>query len=134
MENIKISTDKNLLDLDFLHQFLSNTYWAKGRTREDIQMTIEHCVCFGLYKNDQQIGFARVLTDYAVFAYLMDVFITEQERGKGYATRLMDAVFSYPGNSNVKKWKLGTNDAHGLYRKFGFEIIKEPAKMMERIG
>ena len=133
MENIKISTDKSLLDIEFLHSFLSNAYWAKGRSRSDIQTTIEHCVCFGIYKDNQQIGFARVLTDYAVFAYLMDVFITEEEQGKGYATQLMKAVFSYPDFSKVKKWKLATSDAHNLYRKFGFEIIKDSEKMMERI-
>jgi GNAT superfamily N-acetyltransferase len=133
MEHLKISTDKAELDVAFIHQFLTQQYWALGRTREDVQTTIDHCVCFGLFLGGNQIGFARVLTDFAVFAYLMDVFVVETERGKGYASTLLEYVFHFPAFTPVAHWKLTTSDAHGLYAKFGFVPLAHPDKLMERL-
>ena len=130
---ITISTDKDKLDVPFIHNFLKETYWAKGRTIEDVQTTIDSSFCFGVYLNDEQIGFARLTTDYVVFAYLMDVFIIDEHRGKGYSTVLMKAIMNEPKLSKIKIWRLATSDAHFLYEKFGFKALANPKKLMEKI-
>lgn len=130
---ITISTDKDKLDVPFIHNFLKETYWAKGRTIEDVQTTIDSSFCFGVYWNDEQIGFARLTTDYVVFAYLMDVFIIDEHRGKGYSSLLMNAIMNEPRLNQVKIWKLATSDAHFLYEKFGFKALANPEKLMEKI-
>jgi GNAT superfamily N-acetyltransferase len=130
---ITVSTDKTKLDVLFLHNFLKDIYWAAGRTIDEVQTTIDSSVCFGIYHKEQQIGFARVVTDYVVFAYLMDVFIIEKHRGKGYSTLLIEAVMSEPSLKNIKIWQLATTDAHFLYQKFGFTALGHPEKMMEKI-
>ena len=130
---ITVSTDKTKLDLPFIHHFLKDIYWAAGRTLEEVQTTIDHSFCFGIYRDEQQIGFARVITDYVVFAYVMDVFIDEAHRGKGYASILIDAMMSEPQLQNVKIWRLATSDAHLLYEKFGFKPLAHPEKMMEKV-
>ena len=130
---ITISTDKDKLDVPFIHNFLKETYWAKGRTIEDVQTTIDSSFCFGVYLNDEQIGFARLTTDYVVFAYLMDVFIIDEHRGKGYSTVLMKAIMNEPKLSKIKIWRLATSDAHFLYEKFGFKALANPEKLMEKI-
>ncbi len=129
---ITISTDKDKLDVPFIHNFLKETYWAKGRTIEDLQTTIENSFCFGVYWNEEQIGFARLVTDYVVFAYLMDVFIVDEHRGKGYSNLLMKAIMNEPKLNQVKIWRLATSDAHFLYEKFGFKALAHPEKMMEK--
>ncbi len=135
MQTILVSTDKSKLDIAFIHDYLSNrSYWAKGRTIEQVKATIEHSVCFGIFIGEKQIGFARVLTDYTVFAYLFDVFIDEQHRGNGYSIILLDYIFSYPPFKNIKGWKLKTTDATKLYQRYGFKIIADPEKMMEKAG
>ena len=131
--NIVISTEKEKLDIDFIHQFLTRSYWAKGRTKQEVITTIEHCLNFGVYINDQQIGFARVLTDYTVFAYLMDVFIIEEHRGKGYSKKMMQTILEHHKLQHVQRWMLATADAHGLYKQFGFEPIPDPSKMLGKI-
>ena len=128
---IHISTDKNLLDIELIHTFLKDMYWAKGRTLEEVQTTIDHCLCYGVYLEDRQIGFARVLTDYAVFAYLMDVFILPEYRGRGYSKELMKVMVNNP-ELKTCKWMLKTSDAHELYRQFGFGITQTPEKIMEK--
>ncbi|MBL7868261.1 MAG: GNAT family N-acetyltransferase [Flavobacterium lindanitolerans] len=130
---IRISTDKDKLDISFIHKFLTNTYWAKGRTMEEVKTIIENSYCFGIYSNGKQIGFARVVTDYVVFAYIMDVFIAEEQQGKGYSSLLMDRLLSEPAFSKVKTWRLATADAHFLYEKFGFGALANPEKQMEKI-
>ncbi len=130
---IEISTDKNKLQIEVIHQFLTETYWAKGRTTDEVKKTIEHCLCFGLYLDGNQIGFARIATDYTVFAYLMDVFVLPEHRGKGYSKQLMKAINENPQLQSCKVWMLKTSDAHGLYQQFGYTELKHPEKVMERI-
>jgi len=130
---IAISTDKSKLNVPFIQDFLKDIYWAAGRTIEEVQVTIDSSVCFGIYLNDEQIGFARVITDYVVFAYLMDVFITPSQRGKGYSSVLIDAMMKEPQLKDVKIWRLATSDAHFLYEKFGFTRLAHPEKMMEKV-
>jgi len=131
---IEISSDKTRLDIDFIHAFLTKAYWAKGRAKEEIKLTIEHSLCYGIYLDGQQIGFTRVLTDYAVFAYLMDVFIDENHRGKAYSKQLLNTIFDDPTLANIQQWALKTGDAHGLYEQFGFKLIKDPERWMVRKG
>jgi GNAT superfamily N-acetyltransferase len=130
---ITVSPDKSKLDVPFIQNFLKDIYWAAGRTIQEVQTTIDASVCFGIYLNGKQIGFARVITDYAVFAYLMDVFITEEHRGKGYSSILIDNMMNEPLLKNVQIWRLTTSDAHFLYEKFGFTKLSHPEKMMEKI-
>ncbi|WP_291128385.1 GNAT family N-acetyltransferase [Flavobacterium sp. UBA7682] len=130
---ITVSTDKNKLDVPFIQNFLKDIYWAAGRTIEEVQTTIDASVCFGIYLDDKQIGFARVITDYAVFAYLMDVFIDEQHRGNGYSSLLIETMMKEPQLQQVKIWRLATSDAHFLYEKFGFTALAHPEKMMEKV-
>ena len=130
---VSVSTDKNKLDVAFIQQFLKDIYWAAGRTIEEVQITIDNSFCFGIYLNDKQIGFARVITDYVVFAYLMDVFIVEEHRGKGYSSILINSMMTEPKLKEVKIWRLATSDAHFLYQKFGFTALGNPEKMMEKI-
>jgi GNAT superfamily N-acetyltransferase len=130
---ITISTDKSKLDVPFIQFFLKDVYWAAGRTMEEVQTTIDSSFCFGIYLDDKQIGFCRVITDYVVFAYVMDVFIIEEHRGKGYSSILINAMMTEPKLQQVKIWRLATSDAHFLYKKFGFNALAHPEKMMEKI-
>ncbi|WP_100610902.1 GNAT family N-acetyltransferase [Confluentibacter lentus] len=130
---IEISTDKSKLQIEVIHQFLTNSYWAKGRTVDDVKKTIEHCLCFGVYLEDKQIGFARIATDYTVFAYLMDVFISPEYRGKGYSKKLVQTIIENPELQSCTVWMLKTADAHGLYKQFGYTELKYPEKLMERL-
>jgi GNAT superfamily N-acetyltransferase len=129
---IKVSTDKNKLDISFIQNFLKEIYWAAGRTIEEVQTTIDNSFCFGIYLDNQQIGFARVITDYVVFAYVMDVFIDENHRGKGYSSILIEKMMSEPKLQQVQIWRLATKDAHFLYEKFGFTKLAFPERMMEK--
>jgi GNAT superfamily N-acetyltransferase len=130
---IQVSTDKEKLNVPFIQHFLKDIYWAAGRTIEEVQKTIDSSICFGVYLDDVQIGFARVITDYVVFAYVMDVFITEEYRGKGYSSILIAAMMEEPSLKEVKIWRLATKDAHFLYEKFGFSALAFPERMMEKI-
>ena len=120
---VSVSTDKNKLEVPFIQHFLKDIYWAAGRTIEEVQTTIDHSFCFGIYLDNKQIGFARVITDYVVFAYLMDVFITEEHRGKGYSSILIENMMNEPMLKKVKIWRLATSDAHFLYQKVGFKQL-----------
>ena len=126
-----ISTDKARLDIKVIHGFLSNSYWAKNRTLKTIKISIKNSLCFGLYFKGRQTGFARVITDYATFAYLADVFILEEHRGRGLSKWLMEVILNYGEIQNLRRWFLATKDAHKLYEKFGFTSLKEPDKLME---
>lgn len=130
---ITISTDKAKLDLPMIHNFLKETYWAKDRTIQALQVSIDNSLCFGIYLNDIQIGFARVLTDLVSFAYPMDVFIVKEHQGKGYATMLLERVMTDPQLQQIKIWGLATLNAHSLYKKFGFTEVANPEKLMEKI-
>lgn len=130
---ITISTDKTKLDVPFIQDFLKDIYWAAGRTIDEVQTTIDSSFCFGIYLDDVQIGFARVVTDYVVFAYLMDVFIVEEHRGNGYSSILIGKMMNEPILKNIKIWRLATSDAHFLYEKFGFKALAHPEKMMEKV-
>jgi len=133
MKIIEISTDKNKLQIEVIHQFLTTSYWAKGRTLDEVKKTIEHCLCFGVYLENEQIGFARVSTDYTIFAYIMDVFILEAHQGNGYSKQLMKAISEETKLQSCKVWMLKTSDAHGLYEQFGYTSLSHPEKVMERI-
>jgi len=126
-----ISTDKTKLDIKVIHGFLSTSYWAKNRTLKTTKLTIENSLCFGVYFKDNQIGYARVITDYATFAYLADVFILEEFRGRGLSKWLMEVILQYGEIQDLRRWFLATSDAHKLYEKFGFTSLKEPGKLME---
>lgn len=130
---IEISTDKNKLEIETIHQFLTETYWAKGRTLGEVKTSIEHCYCFGVYFDNKQIGFARIVTDYVVFAYVMDVFILPEYREKGYSKQLMKAINEEPQLQKCKVWMLKTADAHNLYEQFGYTELKNPEKVLERL-
>ena len=119
---ITISTDKEKLQIDVIHQFLTETYWAKGRTLDEVKKTIEHCLCFGMYLDGKQIGFARLATDYTVFAYLMDVFVLPEYRGKGYSKQLMKVINEEPQLQSCKVWMLKTSDAHKLYKQLNWYL------------
>ena len=131
---ISVSTDKSKLDIPFIQNFLKDIYWAAGRTIEEVQTTIDNSFCFGIYLDEKQIGFARVITDYVVFAYVMDVFIDENHRKKGYSSILIDVMINEPKLQEIKIWRLATSDAHFLYKKFGFKLLAHPEKMMEKIS
>jgi N-acetylglutamate synthase-like GNAT family acetyltransferase len=134
MNDLIISDDKSKLDAELIHKFLTSSYWAGGRTIEEVKKSIEHSICFGIYKNDKQIGFARILTDFTVIAYLMDVFIIEEYRGKGFSKMLLKRIFEDERFKGIKKWMLATKDAHSLYTQFGFEKIKNPDRLMEKVA
>jgi GNAT superfamily N-acetyltransferase len=126
-----ISTDPSRLDLETICAFMSRSYWAGNRTRDTMQRAIEHSLCFGVYDGHRQVGFTRVVTDYATFAWLADVFIDEEYRGRGLGKWLVETALSYPELQSVPRWLLATRDAHELYRKFGFEALSAPERRME---
>ena len=132
MDQVEISTDKDKIDLDFTHAYLNTTYWARERSMEEVVRSIEHSIAYGVYLNGKQIGFARVLTDYVVFAYIMDVFILDEYRGNGYARILMETMLAHPELQNIKRWFLGTIDAADLYKKFGFSEVTKEIIWMDR--
>jgi ribosomal protein S18 acetylase RimI-like enzyme len=129
-----ISTDKLKLDVGVIHDFLSNkSYWGKGRTVAAVRKTIDNSLCFGVYdKKDRLVGFARVVTDLTIFAYLMDVFIVEEHRGRGLGKQLIDHIINASLLQDIRFWRLDTDDAHGLYRKYGFQEPAFPGKIMEK--
>ena len=125
-EGYSISTDKELLDIVVIHQYLSlESYWAKNIPLEVVKRSVEHSLCFGVYHHSTQIGFARVITDKATFAYLADVFILPQHRGKGLSKWLVTTIHAHPDLQGLRRWILGTKDAHGLYAQFGWQPLPE---------
>jgi GNAT superfamily N-acetyltransferase len=133
-DNVSINTDKSRLDVSLVHEFLSkHSYWAQGRSLDMVQKSIEHSLCFGVYDGDQQVGFARVVTDYATFGWLCDVFILESHRGRGLGKWMIECVVAYPDLQGFKNLLLATRDAHELYRQYGgFEGLEKPEKWMAR--
>jgi len=132
IEGYKISSNKADMDFSTIHSFLYSSYWAKGIPKETLQAAIENSLCFGVFTNSgNQVGFARVVTDFATFGYLADVFILESYRGKGLSKWLMEVIFAHPKLQNFRRFTLATRDAHGLYRKFGFKELAYPETFME---
>ena len=131
-----ISTDKSKLNIKLIHDFLSReAYWAKGRSLETVKTSIENSLCFGVYDaKENQVGFARVTTDYAVFAWILDVFILDDYRKKGLSKKLMDAIMEHSDLQSLQRWGLGTYDAHGLYEKYGFRVVQRPDIFMEKVS
>jgi GNAT superfamily N-acetyltransferase len=131
-ENLLISTDPGLLDMEAICDFLSRAYWAQDRPREKIEFSLRHSLVFGVYDDSRQIGLARVVTDYATFAWLCDVFIHEDYRGRGIGRWLMASILSHPELQALGRFLLATRDAHGLYSQFGFTSMNNPERWMEK--
>lgn len=129
-----ISTDKSRINLAVVHAALTHSYWAAGIDVPTVQRAIDHALCFGMYNDRQQIGFARVITDYTRFAYLSDVFVLEAYQGQGLGTWLIQVIIDYPPLEGVWRWMLATRDAHSLYAKVGFTELVEPSRWMMRTG
>lgn len=130
-----VSTDKTKLDIDLIVDFLNDkSYWAKTRSKATIEKSIMNSVCFGVFdQENKQVGFARVITDFAVFAWILDVFILQEYQSKGLGKFLMQEIISHNDLNGIIRWGLGTKDAHGLYQKFGFKSLSNPKDMMEKI-
>lgn len=127
-----ISTDKNLLDLDMIYQYLDkDSYWSQGIPIETLKRAIENSLCFGIYHNNTQVGFARVITDKGTFAYLCDVFVLPNYRNLGLSKWLVQTIKDHPELQGLRRWSLATLDAHGLYSQFGFEPITYPERWMQ---
>jgi GNAT superfamily N-acetyltransferase len=127
-----VSTDRERLNLDVIHGFLTNCYWAKGIPRETVERSIKHALCFGVYDGKgAQVGFARVISDFTTIAYVGDVFVLEAHRGRGAGKALMECIMQHPALQNLRRWILTTRDAHGLYERFGFHPVKSPERYME---
>lgn len=126
-----VSDDPSRLDITLIHGFLKNSYWAADRTVEVVQRSVDNSLNFGVYGEGEQVGYARVLTDHTTVAHLSDVFILEAHRGRGLGRWLVEVVLSHPDLAGLA-WRLTTKDAHELYRRYGFEEIKTPEKLMEK--
>ena len=128
---ILVTTDPSRLDVDLIHGFLTRSYWAAGIPRDVVARAIEHSICFGALDGGRQVGFARVVSDRATYAYVSDVFVLESHRGRGVGKRLMAAIMSHPDLQGLRRWSLSTRDAHGLYRQYGFHEPRHPERAME---
>ena len=126
-----ISTDKERLNVELVHEFLKDSYWASGIPEEVVRRSIENSLVFGVYTGDEQVGFARVVTDYATFAYLADVFVFEAHRGRGLGEWMIGVITSHPQLQGFRRWMLATRDAHELYRRYGFAELERPEIFME---
>ena len=132
IDGFLFSTDKHKLDLKYVHDFISTkSYWAKGIPREVVERSITNSLSFGIYHHHNQVGFARIVTDYATFGYLADVFVDEAYRRKGLSKKLMEFIFTLDELSNLRRIMLGTRDAHNLYKKYGFKQLASPDRFME---
>ena len=131
-ERFTISTDPARLDLDTICEFLKRSYWANTRPRERTERALQNSLVFGMYDGTKQIGLARVISDYTIFAYLCDVFIDEGYRAHGLGKWLMKTIMEHPELRDVRRWLLVTNDAHGLYKQFGFSTMDDPERWMQK--
>jgi GNAT superfamily N-acetyltransferase len=130
-DNLTISTDSARLDIDAICDFLARSYWASGRPRERTERALKNSLVFGIYDGEKQIGVARIVSDYSIFAYLCDVFIDENYRAHGLGKWLIQTIHSHPDLQGLRRWTLVTRDAHGLYRQFGWEGLHDPDSWME---
>lgn len=133
-DEFTISTDPTRLDVDAIADMLSRAYWAKGRSRAVIERYIQHSLTFGIYADRRQIGLARVVTDYTTFAWLCDVVIHEDYRGRGLGKWLMETIHDHPDLQGLRRWLLATRDAHGLYKQFGWTPLPNPERWMEKFN
>jgi GNAT superfamily N-acetyltransferase len=131
--NFTISTDPARLDMEAVVDMLTRAYWAIGRPRARTERAIQNSLVFGVYAGDRQVGLARVVTDYSIFAYLCDVFILEEYRAHGLGKWLLETILEYPDLRDVRRWLLVTTDAHGLYQKYGFHVIEDPERWMQMV-
>lgn len=129
---MEITCDVKHVDAALVTEFLTTSYWAKGISREVVEKSLRGSLCFSLLADGRQVGFARVITDRATFAFLADVFVVPDYRGRGLAQWLVECVVDHPELQGLRRWMLGTADAHGLYKKFGFERLRRPEIFMER--
>jgi GNAT superfamily N-acetyltransferase len=129
--DLMVSTEKRRLDTEVIHKFLANSYWANGIPMATVVRSLEGSLCFGVYCGKSQIGFARVVSDLATFAYLADVFVIEEYRGRGISKWLMECILAHPDLQGLRRWLLGTRDAHGLYKQFGFAPLSNPERFMQ---
>jgi GNAT superfamily N-acetyltransferase len=127
-----ISTDASMLDLEVVHGYLSRSYWAAGVPEDVVRRSIENSLCFGVYRGEDQAGFARVVTDRVTFAYLADVFVLEEHRGQGIGKWLVEVILSHPDLQGLRRWMLATRDAHDLYRRYAFTELARLGIFMER--
>lgn len=127
-----ISTDRSKIDVDAVHHFLTRSYWAEGIAKDVVERSINNSLCFGLYHRERLAGFARVVSDYATFAYLADVFIIPEERGRGLSKWLIKVIIEHPQLQGLRRFTLATRDAHDLYTKFGFNLLDKPERWMHR--
>jgi len=133
-DNLYYSTQQEDMDLDVIFNFVKNSYWGTLRTYEEQKIALENSLNFGLFKDGNQIAYSRVMTDMVFFAYLLDVFVVESEQGKGYSKLLMDKILNDERMKDIDRWMLATKDAHSLYEKFGFELVKNPGKLMDKMS
>jgi GNAT superfamily N-acetyltransferase len=129
--DFEVSTDPERVDIDVVHDFLTRSYWAQGIPMETVRRSIENSICFGIYHGRQQVGFARIVSDQATFAYLADVFVLPEYRGRGLSRWLMECIVGHPDLQGLRRWMLATRDAHGLYARFGFTPVQKPDRWME---
>jgi N-acetylglutamate synthase-like GNAT family acetyltransferase len=127
-----LSTDRSLVDANVVHAFLTEAYWSKGIPRETVERAIRNSLCFAILDGSRQVGFARVISDFATYAYLADVFVIEEYRGRGLSSWLMECIVAHPDLQGLRRWTLATRDAHGLYAKYGFTPLAAPDRFMER--
>lgn len=131
MSALHFSTDIREMDVIRIHEWLSNSYWAKGIPLQIVKRAMQHSLCFGVFQESRQIAFARVISDYTTYAYLCDVIVDENERGAGVGKQLMGVIVQHPELQGLRTFSLATLDAHGLYAQFGFAPLAEPQRMME---
>jgi len=130
--DFEISTDAARIDVATVHGFLTESYWAHGIPRHTVEQAIRNSLCFGIYRGKQQVGFARAITDRATFAYLADVFVLPEFRGRGLSKWMMECIFAHPDLQGLRRWSLVTRDAHALYQKSGFRALATPDRWMEK--
>lgn len=130
MSEYEVSTERSRLDVALIHDFLRSSYWAKNIPRSVIDKSIEGALCFGVYHDGRQVGFARVITDFATFGYIADVFVVPEHRGRGLSRILMQAILAHPPLQGLRRLLLATRDAHGLYAQFGFKPLANPEDFM----
>ena len=126
-----VSTDPRRVDLRAVHAFLTDCYWARGIPRDVVRRSVENSLCFGIYHGNELVGFARVISDRATFAYVADVFVLPQYRGRGLSKFLMQCIMEHPELQGLRRWSLATSDAHELYAQFGFKPVAKPEMWME---
>ncbi len=131
-DGFTVSSDPTRLQLDVIHGFLENAYWSTGVSRETVERAIAHSLPFGLYAGSAQVGFARAVTDRTTYAYVADVFVLPEWRGRGLSKFLMECMLAHPDLQGLRRWVLRTRDAHGLYEQFGFGPIQQAERWMQR--